>query len=719
MRTLVGWTRLASAICTLLAIVTVTYWLTLSGNQLPIAPGPLTKAHAQLLVSGTSDHPLAIDDEKRCAACHIQSTLTTHTKSHDPAGSHFVSLNEGATRQSELCMKCHLDTMPNGLLGNPHDLAGDDLAILFESVSGRPPSKLAQTPTECSQCHREHQGADGQLQSIASAKCQACHRNQFESFERGHPEFSTYPPAKPRSIGFDHARHAELHFAKKGKSFDCSVCHLKNQESSLVGSVFRSVSFEQACADCHNDSLKSAGLEGIVVFQVPSLDKTKLSRQGFDIGQWPDSASLLMDGELTPLLIHMLRSNEKGRGILDRLPASMRLQDVDMNIAEQCQAIVDLANFVRDAWGQIAKSGQPVLRSWLDMKVATPLTSTSNAASSLALYSRYVNARATRTDSLGPTIETHRDSDGSKEVWLDQLARGVPPDLLRSAERTWFPSASSEDMARLPVSIHLSSVESIPVAKRGQDDDDDLLADDGDDNLLGDDDNSLLGGTTGEALAINPEENREPAAKPLKAWEHLPFGGWMLDESRVALVYVPTGHADPWLARWIEWNELNQNPLNGVNNGSSKNDSLLKQCIQCHSFDANRVRFMLSGDSVSNNAMKSVAFRKPADAGLDQDWLQQCWKIEQRPNGLRELTRFNHTPHLTINSLRDCQSCHTMKKLDATQVSEQGWSTMGRATKSEFQSIQKDLCATCHTKKAAGDACTQCHNYHAHIAPGR
>jgi hypothetical protein len=616
-------------------------------------------------------------------------------------------------------MKCHLDTMPNGLFGNPHDLAGDDLAILFESVQGRPPSKLAQTPTECSQCHREHQGADGQLQSIASAKCQACHRNQFESFERGHPEFSTYPPAKPRSIGFDHARHAELHFAKKGKPFDCSVCHLKTQESSLVGSVFRSVSFQQACADCHSDALKSAGLEGIVVFQVPSLDKAKLSRQGFDIGPWPESASLLMDGELTPLLIHMLRSKEKGRGILERLPASLHLQDVDMNIAEQCQAIVDLADFVRDAWGQIAKSGQPVLRSWLDTKVPPPMTTTSSAPSSLAIYSRYVNSRAARTESLGFTIEMHRDSDGSKEVWLDQLVKGVPPDLLRSAESTWFPSASSDGIARLPVRIHVSSVESIPVSNRDEEDDDDLLADDSNDDLLGDDDNSLLSPRTGGELTNNRQENREPAAKPPKAWEHLPFGGWMLDENRVALVYVPTGHADPWLARWIEWTELNQNLLNGVDIGSAKNDSLLKQCIQCHSFDANRVRFMLSGNSDSKSPFKSGAFRKRADAGQDLDWLQQCWKIEQRPNGLRELTRFNHDPHLTINSLRDCRSCHAMKKLDATQVSEQGWSTMGRATRSEFQSVQKDMCATCHTKKSAGDACTQCHNYHAHVAPER
>ncbi len=161
-RTLLGWSRLASAICTLLAIGTLSYWFTISKNNVPIAPGHLSKAHAQLLVSGVSDHPLSIDDEKRCAACHPNSIPKSNGSL---ASSNHVQASPvnmvAVKKQSELCMSCHYGTMPNGLLGNPHDLTGEDLKDLFASVTEGYPTKLSQEPTECSQCHREHQGSEG------------------------------------------------------------------------------------------------------------------------------------------------------------------------------------------------------------------------------------------------------------------------------------------------------------------------------------------------------------------------------------------------------------------------------------------------------------------------------------------------------------------------------------------------------------------------------
>ncbi|MCU0720866.1 MAG: hypothetical protein MUC83_14245 [Pirellula sp.] len=159
-RTLLGWSRLVSAMCTILAIVTMSYWFIFSKNKLPLAPGGLSNAHAQLLVAGFSDHPLSIDDKKRCAACHPNALPEPSLKlaASEPNPSPLGKLTS-ARKQSELCMNCHYDSMPNGLLGNPHDLVGNDLAELFASVSDRHPTKLSQEPTECSQCHREHHEA--------------------------------------------------------------------------------------------------------------------------------------------------------------------------------------------------------------------------------------------------------------------------------------------------------------------------------------------------------------------------------------------------------------------------------------------------------------------------------------------------------------------------------------------------------------------------------
>jgi hypothetical protein len=776
-RTLLGWSRLVSSMCTILAILTVSYWFLFPKNNLPLAPGELSKAHAQLLVAGRSDHPLSIDDEKRCAACHPNAIVNPSFQLASTDSGHSIPVQLASVRkQSELCMNCHYDTMPNGLLGNPHDLAEDELSALLASVSDRNPKKLASEPTECSQCHREHQGSGGDLQAITSAKCQACHRNQFQSFSEGHPEFGSYPPNKPRSIGFDHARHAELHFAKKGKSFQCDACHIQAQQSGLVGSVFRSVSFEQSCADCHNDSLKSSGIEGLVVFQVPSVDRAKLLKNGHDVGAWPESASLMMDGELTPLLTHMLRSTDAGRAILSQLPKSGRLKDVNLDDPQQCQAIVDLTRFVRERWAEISSDGQPLLKQWMGMgRNSNSLAATTNVVPGLELYSRFVSSRSLTDPTKALTTNTTSEKNEWQEAWANQLATGIPPDLLRSASLKWFKQESKSPVAalpntdddRLPVIMNLiparmdhevritqpkspnrnggenqqsttlinpTSLRFEPiVAMNSNPDDDDLLTGQEDDLLTGpkgssvglgssggskdqDDDltagDDLLLGADPNSLGVkeNKPSNVSDTNKPLRPWEHLPYGGWMIDDNRVALVYVPVGHADPWVSRWIEWNMLVRSEFDPPD----FQDPFMKQCVQCHSFDRKRIHEMLSQSPVSTprNAYKNGV--RAVKETSREDINDYCWKIEQRPNALRELTKFNHTPHLSINSLRDCQSCHKLKKLNEQNLTEQGWSDRGRTIRSEFVPVEKNQCASCHTTHSAGDACTQCHNYHVH-----
>nr|MCU0718399.1 cytochrome c3 family protein [Pirellula sp.] len=534
---------------------------------------------------------------------------------------------------------------------------------------------------------------------------------QFQSFAEGHPEFESYPPNKPRSIGFDHARHAELHFAKKGKTFDCNVCHLQSKQSGLVGSVFRSVSFEQSCSECHSEPLKSAGIEGLVVFQVPSIDRAKLLKYGHDIGPWPESASLMMEGELTPLLVHMLRSTDDGRAILEKLPKTGRLKDVNLDDPAQSKAIADLTKFVRETWEQLSADGQPMLKRWLEMKTDSRAIATSSSNSSrLELYARFVASRSSLEPSVQPVLNLAGMNNNNKETWVNQLATGVPPDLLRSASQKWFrheprhaisvPSSSDEDRLplakKMPPAINPISLRFEPIiASNTTQDDDDLLS-----------------GTDLDALKLEGNESQKPldTNKPLKPWEHLPFGGWMIDDNRVALVYVPIGHADPWVSRWIEWNLLVHNELAAPD----FQDPFLKQCIQCHSFDNNRILQMLNQapEPAQRGLQSNGAI--PINHMSSQDINGYCWKIEQRPNAIRELTKFNHTPHLSINSLRDCKSCHSLKKLNDQQVSEQGWSDRGRTIRSEFVPIEKDQCASCHTNRSAGDACTQCHNYHVH-----
>jgi nitrate/TMAO reductase-like tetraheme cytochrome c subunit len=71
----------------------------------------------------------------------------------------------------------------------------------------------------------------------------------------------------------------------------------------------------------------------------------------------------------------------------------------------------------------------------------------------------------------------------------------------------------------------------------------------------------------------------------------------------------------------------------------------------------------------------------------------ECWKSKRRAANLRPITKFDHGPHMTLLKLNDCQSCHQLGQLD-------------------FVSMRKDQCSSCHQADAAGESCTQCHNYH-------
>jgi ribosomal protein L32 len=94
--------------------------------------------------------------------------------------------------------------------------------------------------------------------------------------------------------------------------------------------------------------------------------------------------------------------------------------------------------------------------------------------------------------------------------------------------------------------------------------------------------------------------------------------------------------------------------------------------------------------------------------------LNSCWKIDQRPSAERTITKFSHTPHLTIPALSDCQSCHVLYSQSSSVAGTHGWSQSGMILHHEFQSMLLQNCSKCHTKESAGDSCTQCHNYHVH-----
>ena len=735
-RTLVWWKRTLS-VCAGIFTASILGLLLFSPRPtILVAPGGLSSHHAQILAKH------GLNDSQRCAACHPTSM----------PGEEPLQLS-----QSELCLSCHQRELPRATALNPHDLATETLALLTRDATERqgvsnpsglqrlvsfrlfPDSMLSPssgmgvdsdhsnlatndsrpipsrgprtlssphlTKTECSQCHREHQGADASLAEITSQRCQACHVQRFNSFGDGHPEFTTYPAPTTARIAFDHSKHQREYFTKKQASFDCKECHLRSDESGPVGNIFRSVSFERACSKCHAASLNAALEDGIAWIQLPSFNVEKWKGAQVEIGAWPESASLIDDGSLQPWTRILLASDPEFTDVLRDWPVSLRISDLNVDNAEDRARVAAITNAYRRLIDAIAKGGQKALAE--------------RVASGLVSYRK-----------------SHNFSEAAMAVWIDQVVAKIPPDLFRLAGREWFGNEVLNDSKlgnALPKThaAKLASANSRPFAPIRQppaeQDADDLLSSDSllatpkstireggdgdsksnegdllDQDLTG---SELLGGDSllekglgGEFLS---ETNKEKIAKPLPARDRMASGGWMLDNERLAIVYVPTGHADPWVSRWIELEGVHDATSGNEDAHASRRTDLTHQCRQCHS----QPKPFLETSPVTLEGQES----------FDIGWRTLVHAAVNRP-----FTRFNHSPHLDIPALSDCKSCHRMLPQPTREPAVARYVSTGekkdvvahRFSDSHFEAMRKEACADCHHRKAAGDQCTKCHNYH-------
>ncbi len=675
-RTLRWWNRSIQLATTLIAIVAVSLAWSNVGGKNTIAPGSLSRSHAQLLVSSQhkSNGNLSIDSENRCAACHpgLEGSASTMAES----------------KQSDLCMKCHVQEMPDAVHGSPHDLHGNSLEqLLARGDQTKTNSTWAKfisrstvdwntAPLECGQCHREHQGAFHNLKDISSQRCQACHRDQYQSFSTDHPEFKTYPYGRTKNIEFDHRKHQDLHFSKKGASFDCKSCHVQSEQVGVVGQVFRSIPFEQACASCHTEPIKSAIQDGLIVLQVPSINRKELLLAGTDIGKWPMQASQLTDGTIPPIMRLLMESEPGGKALLSELPITGRLVELDANDGASQATLLKLSAMTKRLFRKLANEGQRGFRSSVEKLISTSSTVPPNPSSPQSSY------------------------------WLDKLANGVPPDLFRAAWSEWFEDGKTTPIASQAKPNDPNAIRPAPVrfSSTIRRQDDDLLGDIGslivpkaDDKLNSDPSNLLHSQTQDDSEALRFKDSR--------AWDQLAFGGWMIDRQRMAIVYIPKGHADEWLSKWIELEEFRPSRhLSLDTQGTQNKIELAKQCRQCHALHSTVEKTPLDP---SRPTKWSVAFRFSNESSLRQDSslpaddLNECWKAKRRAANLRPITKFDHTPHLTLPSISDCRSCHQLLSNTDLVSSHQ-----------EFAPMQKSQCASCHQPNAAGDSCTQCHNYH-------
>ena len=614
-------------------------------DQEVFAPGALSSPHAQILSQQSS--------ENRCASCHeinaSESVTTFLAKS-------FSGHATGRGNQTLKCLECHRQEMPQGHLKSPHDLNMTELSQLTKAQvpSGRltsvlnllPKQTLTENDLACSQCHKEHQGRFADLKQISSEKCQACHTNRFDSFTHGHPEFTNYPISKASALAFDHQSHMEKHFSTKNQAFDCRTCHFDVSEASGVGLVNRAVSFEKACATCHDQPLRSSFSDGLIVIHLPSLDRERIEKAGMQLGAWPEEASLMADGKLSPLLKWLLRGDPKNHPLLSRLPASGALNDLQLDDLAALQLQVDLAAAIRDLVRELADGGQPALQSRL--------------------------MKAANLDATSPSNE--------RTMSNMELAQGASPDIFRNAWQNWFEgSAERQRQAKERPQVPTAQVSfGLPQATPKQDEP--LTSESKNDA-------AKLDPLAQDPLAQDPlldevqkqdrSQQSDPSIMNKSRWEvlspqtHLPQGGWFLDQTRLAIVYIPNQHADPLLAAWLGFAASYRERGNHFQ--EMLKPKVMSTCTDCHKLSVAANRFV-------------------SDKGIAD--YHQIWQADSAPAKTRSFTRFNHNPHLTLPQLTNCTSCHRL------------------ATGGMFEPIQLSNCTQCHTSQGAGNSCTQCHNYH-------
>ncbi len=631
-------------------------------------PGPLSSKHAQILSNKVVS--------QRCGLCHPNSHQGQF------ADDEFLGQS-----QDELCMRCHTDHLKNLGLRSPHDLPRDELrqltqnqvlrrGLLVSSLNGEW-SKLADrvavsegwsdTPdnhksrfneiTYCASCHSEHHGREHDLQAISDQRCQACHQYQFASFNNGHPDFSDYPKQRARHIAFSHDKHLTSHFAKKNREFVCGDCHVDAGQSGNVGSVFRTLGYDVACASCHNEPIKAATADGWAVLQIPSVVSQDTQSPDHGLTDWPASAQYGYDGKIPFPMLALLLADDEVDHLLPAVSHAGDLKALPEYNAQAPEASRKLARATRRLIQDTAQHGQQAWRK----RIETLLV-----------------------QRVGPLQPRHRQL-------IERLTVGLPPDLFRQIEHQWFhgPLISNNHQSGELVP-EFASATSFRLANYQSDD------------LLASPVDSAKDASTDEADLFQPPSASPPKYTRVRGAVQVAGGGWYLDHETLGIRYMPSGHADPTLAAWAELAQV-LNPSSSALIAS--NDSLAP--LSPLSLPSNAIP---GGCTECHNLHTSTE-------GIPGD-TPNPWRTFRLPGSARELTKFDHTPHLTLPALKNCVYCHQLptagpKKTASVLVStEQSTDDRLRQINCEFSSISISQCVACHRPSGATTGCVQCHNYH-------
>jgi hypothetical protein len=621
-----------------------------------LAPGPLASHHAQVLSKAGID---------RCAACHAAATQPVE---------HWLALTVGFghhahATQSDLCLKCHGDSLGQRWAASPHSVAPESLQALTVKHSGRDDAAPRLAALACSACHREHQGPEHDLTRLTDRQCQTCHANYYHSFESTHAEFSpAYPARRASRIRFDHAAHQARYFAERSHPFDCRECH----RSDAAQNVQLLDSFDRACQACHQEQI--AASEPLIALSLPLIDCDAIRNSGNASFDWPAAAGGQFDGAISPLLRVLLDADADAAFALRELGSGFQFGDVDSTRPEQVRLAATAAAGIRKLIEALAADPRSTLRN------------------------RMSTALSCRPDS--PALEQWLDTlpmpqlQSLKNSWL---AKGIPAGTNGVPVANWSPWETDVLPRR---EFALRGVPPIP--------DDELLAPNPLKELMS---GRLTSGLAADQLHGQPlpadwsdaastqapsplpgqaETAPEPAA-PIRGFAPAAEGaasalavGWEIDSRTMSVTYHATEHGDAMLRALFE--------LAATSSKSTESRSV-RSLIE-----------YLSRELSPGSCGKCHTVERDGDA-----WLVN-WRAQYRDTSRADFTHFSHRPHLVDLAGRSCTSCHRLEPARSVDLSQEV--PPNRPHSSGLLPIRKADCVACHRAGLANQACTECHNYH-------
>ena len=205
-----------------------------SGDDLnSLSAGPLSASHARFV-------------GEDCASCH--------TGHQEGLGTWVASIFHD-NDMAENCLTCH------AFAGEQRTAHNFELAALPAGL----PEHLS-TKTDCTSCHVEHMGLDGDLTRVSDAQCSTCHTVEMESFA-DHVDFDpNFPSRRRTTVLFDHASHIGKHFPQAGAAApeSCLDCHIVDRAEASVPTL----GFDATCASCHAGDIDDRAM---TVFSVPEF----------------------------------------------------------------------------------------------------------------------------------------------------------------------------------------------------------------------------------------------------------------------------------------------------------------------------------------------------------------------------------------------------------------------------------------------------------------